>query len=153
MQILNLIKPIASVKKLSITSTLAPDVPEFAVGDEKRLLQVLLNIIGNAVKFTKEGSILVNAVVAKAESLRDSRTPDFIPVATDGHFYLRVQVNSLFLFQTKSVLFEGTLLYDYTELHQILGEGFRTWNQPTRYSKAIYKICPNSSTCKSKFWW
>ncbi|XP_021728671.1 ethylene receptor-like [Chenopodium quinoa] len=91
-EVLNLIKPIASVKKLLITTTMAPDVPEFAIGDEKRLMQVLLNVIGNAVKFTKEGSVSVTALVAKAECLRDARTPDFIPVATDDHFYLRVQV-------------------------------------------------------------
>ncbi|XP_021857131.2 ethylene receptor [Spinacia oleracea] len=91
-EVLNLIKPIASIKKLLITTNLATDVPEFAVGDEKRLMQVLLNVIGNAVKFTKEGSVSVTALVAKAESLRDARTPDFIPLATDDHFYLRVQV-------------------------------------------------------------
>lgn len=91
-EVLNLIKPIASVKKLSITSTLASDVPEFALGDEKRLMQVLLNVIGNAVKFTKEGSVSITSLVVKAESLRDVRTPEFLPVATDGHFYLRVQV-------------------------------------------------------------
>lgn len=98
MQVLNLIKPIASIKKLLITTNLATDVPEFAVGDEKRLMQVLLNVIGNAVKFTKEGSVSVTALVAKAESLRDARTPDFIPLATDDHFYLRVQVNFIILF-------------------------------------------------------
>jgi len=92
MQVLNLIKPIASVRKLLITLNLAPDVPEFAVGDEKRLMQVLLNIVGNAVKFSKEGSISVTALVAKSESLRDPRAPDFIPAPTDNHFYLRVQV-------------------------------------------------------------
>ncbi|KAK9750513.1 hypothetical protein RND81_02G202100 [Saponaria officinalis] len=91
-EVYNLIKPVASVKKLSITLSLASDVPEFAVGDEKRLMQVLLNIVGNAVKFTKEGSISVAAFVAKAEALRDPRTPDFIPVVTDNHFYIRVQV-------------------------------------------------------------
>ncbi|KAH9625070.1 hypothetical protein KSS87_010560 [Heliosperma pusillum] len=91
-EVFNLIKPIASVKKLSITLSLASDVPEFAVGDEKRLMQILLNVVGNAVKFTKEGSISVAVFVAKAEALRDPHTPDFIPVATDNQFYIRVQV-------------------------------------------------------------
>lgn len=89
---LNLIKPIACVKKLSITLSLSSDLPEYAIGDEKRLMQVLLNVVGNAVKFSKEGSISISAFVAKSEYLRDPRAPDFFPVPSDNHFYLRIQV-------------------------------------------------------------
>ncbi|KAK9929670.1 hypothetical protein M0R45_026760 [Rubus argutus] len=88
----NLVTPIASVKKLSVTLNLAADLPVYAVGDEKRLMQTILNVVGNAVKFTKEGSISIKAFVAKSESLRDFRAPDFFPVQSDNHFYLRVQV-------------------------------------------------------------
>ncbi|KAK6230887.1 hypothetical protein QUC31_002405 [Theobroma cacao] len=91
-EVLNLIKPIASVKKLHVSLNLAPDLPEYAIGDEKRLMQTILNVVGNAVKFTKEGSISITAFVAKSESLRDSRAPEFFPVPSDNHFYLRVQV-------------------------------------------------------------
>ncbi|KAK9281304.1 hypothetical protein L1049_004201 [Liquidambar formosana] len=91
-EVINLIKPVASVKKLSLTSILAPDLPVFAVGDEKRLMQTILNVAGNAMKFTKEGYVSVIASVAKPESLRDWRPPEFYPVSSDGHFYLRVQV-------------------------------------------------------------
>lgn len=89
---MNLINPIASLKKLCMTSILAPDLPTHAVGDEKRLMQTLLNIVGNAVKFTKEGYVSVIASVAKPEYLRDLRPPEFHPASGDGHFYLRVQV-------------------------------------------------------------
>ncbi|TYH21694.1 hypothetical protein ES288_A04G066000v1 [Gossypium darwinii] len=91
-EVLNLIKPIASVKKLHVSLTLAPDLPEYAVGDEKRLMQTILNIVGNAVKFSKEGSISITAFVAKLDTLRDSKAPEFLPVLSDNHFYLRVQV-------------------------------------------------------------
>ncbi|KAG8651208.1 hypothetical protein MANES_07G101500v8 [Manihot esculenta] len=91
-EVVNLIKPIASVKRLPITLNLAPDLPEYAIGDEKRLMQTLLNVVGNAVKFSKEGDISITAFVAKPESLRELRFPDFFPVPSDNHFYLRVQV-------------------------------------------------------------
>ncbi|KGN61222.1 hypothetical protein Csa_006113 [Cucumis sativus] len=91
-EVLNLIKPVTLVKKLSLTLHLGLDLPVFAVGDEKRLMQAILNVVGNAVKFSKEGSISISAIVAKAETFREIRVPDFHPVPSDSHFYLRVQV-------------------------------------------------------------
>lgn len=91
-EVVNLIKPIAAVKKLSVVVSLSPDLPSCAIGDEKRLVQTMLNVVGNAVKFTKEGSISITATVAMPDSLRDSRDPEFYPGPSDDHFYLRVQV-------------------------------------------------------------
>lgn len=91
-EVRNLIKPVASVKKLMISLNLAQDLPMYASGDEKRLMQTLLNVVGNAVKFSKEGSISITASVAKSDSLKDFRARDFFPVPSDNHFYLRVQV-------------------------------------------------------------
>ncbi|KAJ0427458.1 putative histidine kinase response regulator and transcription factor RR-A-type family [Helianthus annuus] len=91
-EVLNLIKPVASVKRLFVTLSLSSDLPEYAVGDEKRLMQIILNIVGNAVKFTKEGSISISAIIAKPDSLRDPRAPDFSPLPDDNNFYMRVQV-------------------------------------------------------------
>ncbi|KAI3969589.1 hypothetical protein MKX01_020150 [Papaver californicum] len=91
-EVINLIKPIASVKKLLISLNMAADLPDYAVGDERRLMQTILNVAGNALKFSKEGSISIAACIAKSDSLRDARAPDFFPVYGADHFYLRVQV-------------------------------------------------------------
>ncbi|KAL9660552.1 hypothetical protein QQ045_025367 [Rhodiola kirilowii] len=70
LKVLNLVRPIESVKKLAINLSLASDVPEYAFGDEKRLTQIILNIVGNAVKFSKEGNISITAFIAKSDFLK-----------------------------------------------------------------------------------
>ncbi|XP_047975059.1 probable ethylene response sensor 1 [Salvia hispanica] len=85
-EVVELIRPIASVKKVSLTLKVGLDLPVYATGDEKRLMQIILIVVGNAVKFTKEGYITIEASVAKPENIRGS------PPSTDIHFYLRVQV-------------------------------------------------------------
>ena len=56
--------PMAAKKGLALNHTLPPDIKEM-VGDRRRLEQILLNLINNAIKFTEQGS--VNLTVEQAE--------------------------------------------------------------------------------------
>ncbi len=56
----------AEEKNVTMRQIVRPDVPEEIVGDAVRLRQILLNLAGNAVKFTHEGEIGVEVSVDKA---------------------------------------------------------------------------------------
>ncbi|MBH0190831.1 MAG: response regulator [Nitrospira sp.] len=49
----------ANEKSLELVCRIAPDVPSSLVGDPTRLIQIFVNLIGNALKFTDEGSVVV----------------------------------------------------------------------------------------------
>src|SRR3984957_9808343 len=53
----------ARAKGLDFVSSIAPGLPEVAVGDPGRLRQVLTNLLGNAIKFTEQGEVGLKAEI------------------------------------------------------------------------------------------
>jgi two-component system sensor histidine kinase/response regulator len=53
----------AHQKMLELVYEVEPDVPESVLGDPGRIRQILVNLVGNAIKFTERGEILVTAKV------------------------------------------------------------------------------------------
>ena len=60
-QSVRLLKPRAEQNGLLLTFDLDKNLPQYALGDYGRLQQVLVNLINNAIKFTKQGHIRVRA--------------------------------------------------------------------------------------------
>jgi PAS domain S-box-containing protein len=64
------IKPLsvrAREKGIAFGSAIAPGVPPRLLGDPVRLKQILTNVVGNAVKFTEEGSVSVDVSVTRQD--------------------------------------------------------------------------------------
>ncbi len=66
---LELLGPKAAEKSLDLIGQLADDLPDTCIGDVTRLRQVLVNLAGNAVKFTAQGEVAVTVEEAQPLAL------------------------------------------------------------------------------------
>ena len=55
-------------KGLELLCEVAPEVPEMALGDSNRLRQIIVNLVGNAIKFTDEGEVALKVQVDAEEA-------------------------------------------------------------------------------------
>jgi signal transduction histidine kinase len=89
------VEALASSKKLSFTVELPPALP-VARGDDRRLTQVLLNLVGNAIKFTDQGEVAIKASATNGAytiAVRDSG-PGILPADQEKIFEEFQQVDS-----------------------------------------------------------
>jgi len=78
---LDLLAPAATEKRLELGFHMGSEVPDGIQGDETRLRQILVNLLGNAVKFTAEGEIEVSVTLEGPRERADEKTPLLIHVS------------------------------------------------------------------------
>lgn len=61
---------LARDKGLQLSCQIASEVPVWVLGDPSRLRQILYNLVGNAIKFTRQGSVALSVDCAEEECLR-----------------------------------------------------------------------------------
>lgn len=80
-------------KELEVLYNIAADVPEHLLGDSFRIKQVLLNLAGNAIKFTEKGEVVISM---HAQPLQDGQIRLCCSVSDTGIGMTKAQQQALF---------------------------------------------------------
>jgi PAS domain S-box-containing protein len=70
--VFEMLAPRAQHKRIEVAHRIAPDVPTVVVGDPTRVRQILTNLVGNAIKFTEQGEVVVQVSRVPSDGAVDS---------------------------------------------------------------------------------
>jgi len=151
--VLVVVSPRAEDKKISINTHISGRMPRYLVGDEGRVRQVLLNLVGNAVKFTDMGGVTIEvSLTAESEhdaTIRFDVLDTGIGISAEHHDELFSEFTTLTPAYTQKFggtglglaisktlvnLMEGEIGFDST-----LGEGSRFW-----FTVRLRKLSPHA---------
>jgi CheY-like chemotaxis protein len=82
--VLEVMRPKAEQKGLRLTVRLISQVPQFVQCDRSRLRQILVNLVGNAIKFTAKGSVILELGFGPADCLLGRVIDTGIGIAPEG---------------------------------------------------------------------
>ncbi len=84
-----MLRPKATGKDITLLAERAPNLPQYILADEGKLRQILLNLLGNAVKFTQVGHVVLRAQMDSAVNLKPSEDQSSHPAPL--HLYFGVE--------------------------------------------------------------
>ena len=108
--LVNMIYEKANKKKLSLITKIDPELPKALFGDDMRIKQVITNILTNAVKYTKQGTV---TLTMSGEIIDDDNLMLYVSVEDTGIGIRQEDIEKLFdsfirLDETKNKNIEGT---------------------------------------------
>ena len=95
--VVDILSPRVHAKGIGISADIAPNVPVRLIGDPDRIRQILINLAGNAVKFTETGSVILRAGQDESGRIRLSVEDTGIGIPADkigGLFTMFTQVDA-----------------------------------------------------------
>lgn len=94
--VIAMLRPAAADRSVSLSVEIASAVPVRVLGDDARLRQVLVNLLGNAVKFTRHGTVRLDITPATDEAAADCRQAIRFRVEDTGEGILPEVMGRLF---------------------------------------------------------
>ena len=77
----NSLKELAFINNNNFRIEIDPAIPDYLIGDTTKLSQIILNLINNALKFTKNGVV---TVIAKLDSIEDKKASIYFEITDTG---------------------------------------------------------------------
>lgn len=141
-QVIHSFKYQAEEKNIGLSLDYAESAPRFVMGDAKRIRQILVNLIGNAIKFTEDGEVNVNV------DYQQQNGPNFIfSVQDDGigieqskHHFIFEKFSQVETFKHRKQQGTGLGLAITKQLVERIGGQITVQSEPGKGSKFIFTL-------------